>query len=261
MGFLTSLFGGLGKALSGAGSSIMQGMGSLFGGQGGMSQGMGNLFGGGQQTQPFTQQPSVSQPKQGGGMNMLNSMFPGGTGQGIAGMAIPAIGNMFGKKSPKVPDINSLQSVQAFNNFKPGNSVSPEYQTMLNNNVNRLRDQRIRDLQATYRSARPGTDYITDTNYQRDLAEIERGVQGQMSDDLAKAEGTFSSQEQEKLSQIAQMDIYSIMMQTGLDAQEANDFKQMFSNVGNMFLTNATRKPDESNALLDRLFPKQGGIV
>lgn len=177
--------------------------------------------------------------------NWLDSLFPGGKESGIAGLAIPAIGNMFAPKSPEIPDFGGLSSVQAMQNFRPGNSVSPEYNTMLTNNTNRLRDKRLQDLQATYRSARPGTDYLTDTNYQRDAAEIERQVQTQMSDDLAKAEGTFSAQEQERLSQLAQMDIYSIMAQTGMDAQEANDFKQMFSNVGNMFLTNATKKPNQ----------------
>lgn len=273
MGFLTSLFGGLGKALGGAGSSISKGIGSLFGGGGGgnLLNSIGGLFGGGKpeprqafgNTVPFAQQLNkgqlMSSPYQQGlpgfsgmtdGMgspkksnSWLDSLFPGGKGQGIAGLAIPAIGDMFAPKSPKIPDINSLQNVQAFQNFKPGNSVSPAYQDMLKRNTDRLRDERIRNLQATYRSARPGTDYLTDTNYQRDLAEIERQVQTQMSDDLARAEGTFSSQEQERLSQLAQMDIYTIMAQTGMDAQEANDFKQMFSNVGNMFLTNATKKP------------------
>ncbi len=174
--------------------------------------------------------------------SFLDNIFPGGSTQGIAGMAIPAIGNMFAPKSPKIPDLNALSGVQAFQNFRPGNSMSPEYKTMLNNNTDRLRDKRVQDLQATYRSARPGTDYLTDTNYQRDLAEIERQVQSQSADDLAKAEGTFSAQEQERLSTLANMEIFEIMQQTGLDAKEADDFKQMFSNYGNMFLTNATKK-------------------
>ena len=74
-----------------------------------------------------------------------------------------------------------------------------------------------------------------------------------MTDELAKAEATFSGQEQEKLAQLAQMDIYSIMAQTGLEAQEAQQFKEMFSNVGNMFLTNATRDPNDMSSLM-RLF-------
>lgn len=221
--------------------------------------GIGNLFGGGQKAPqygagkigPPTQNQSFFPGQQSGGMDWMSSLFPGGKAQGIAGIAAPLFGNMFAPKSPKIPDINQLGSVQAMKNFRPGKSVSPEYQGMLQNNVNRLRDKRIKDLQSVYHSSRPGTDYLTDTNYQSDLAEIERGVQDQLSDDLAQAEGTFSGQEQERLGQLAQMDIWSIMAQTGLDAQEANDFKQMFSNVGNMFLTNATRNPNDTNQLME----------
>lgn len=270
MGFLSSLF----NAIGGAGSSIMSGLGSIakpvmsmFSGGGGASNLFGNLFGGGgsqsggfQPQQGFPGMPpgmssiAKSMPTSPGQMSMgtpfqqqepekkkswLDSIFPGGAAQGIAGLAIPALGNMFSPKKPSVPDFNTLPNVQAFQNFKPGQSVSPEYQQMVQNNVGRLRDKRVQDLQQVYRSARPGTDYLSDTNYQRDLAEIERRVQEQMTDDLSRAEGTFSAQEQERLSQLANQDILQIMMQTGLEADEANDFKEMFGNAGRVLLNSA----------------------
>jgi len=177
--------------------------------------------------------------------NIWEQFFPGGTTQGIAGLAAPLLGDMFSPKSPQIPDMSSLSSVQAMQNFRPGNSVSPEYQDMIQRNVQQLREQKVRELQALYHSARPGTDYLTDTNYQRDLALLDQGIQDNLADELTRAEATFSSQEQERLSQLAQMDIYSIMAQTGLEAQEAQQFKEMFSNIGNTFLTQATRNPNQ----------------
>ena len=177
--------------------------------------------------------------------NWMDQLFPGGQMAGIAGLAAPALGNMFAPKAPNIPDMNSLSSVQALQNFKPGNSVSPEYQQMIQRNVGQLREQKVRELQALYHNARPGTDYLTDSNYQRDAALLDQGIQNNLTDELAKAESTFSSQEQERLYQLAQMDIYAIMAQTGLEAQEAQQFKEMFSNVGNTFLTNATRNPND----------------
>ena len=246
MDFLSGLFGGIKNLFGGAGKAV-SGLGGMFGGGGGAPSfakpsGQSNMLSaiGG---------PNQFMPKQGGGMSgmggfggILDSIFPGGKAQGLGGLAIPAIGNMF---APKVsmPDISQRQSVKALESFRPGQSVSPEYQEMLQRNTGRLRDQRLKQLQRVYKTARPGTDYTTDTNYQRDLAEIERGVQEQLGDSLASAEGQFSQQEQSRLENLAQMDVYSIMAQTGLDAQEANDFKQMFSNAGNIFLTSATKKP------------------
>ena len=250
--FLSNLFGGIGKAASGAGSSIMSGI--------------GNLFGSGQQQAPSFAKPANPMtsaiggpnqfmPKQNsGGMDFMSSLFPGGKASGIAGLAAPALGNMFAPKTPNIPDINSLSSVQALQNFKPGNSVSPEYQGMIQRNVGQLREQKKRELDALYHNARPGTDYLTDSNYQRDLALMDQGVQNNLTDELTKAEATFSSQEQERLSQIAQMDIYSIMANTGMKAQEAQQFKEMFSNVGNTFLTNATANPE--NAAMEQFISK-----
>ena len=195
-----------------------------------------------------TTNPDAKTKKSGFG-GILEQLFPGGTGAGIAGLAIPAIGDMFAPKVGGVPDINSLSSVQAMQNFRPGNSMSPEYKAMLQHENDRTRETKVRELQALYHNARPGTDYLTDSNYQRDVANLDRELQSNMADNLARGEATFSQQEQDRLSQIAQMDIYGIMAQTGLDVQEANDFKQMFSNVGNMFLTNATKKPDDNEAM------------
>jgi len=243
MGFLSNIFSGLGNLIKPITSMFSGGGGqatrSAFGNTAAMAP---QISSGSLWNSPYQKGASNMPATSGSNQGWTSGLFPGGTGQGIAGIAAPFIGNMFAPKV-KTPDISSLQGVQNLQNFRPGNSVSPAYQTMLQNNTDRLREKRTRDLQALYRSARPGTDYLTDTNYQRDLAEMERGVQSQMADDLASAEGQFSQQEQSRLTDLAQLDISQIMMQTGLDAQEANDFKQMFSNVGNMFLTNATRKP------------------
>jgi len=251
MNFLSNIFSGLGN--------LIKPITSMFSGGGqspaprtawGNTASMAQQIPSGQLYNSPYQKGAPNLPSKSTGSNSfmdsgwMKSLFPGGTASGIAGIAAPLIGNMFAPKV-KTPEIKATPNVQALQNFRPGNSVSPEYQTMLNNNIDRLRNKRIQDLQATYRSARPGTDYLTDTNYQRDLAEIERSVQTQLSDDLASAEGTFSAQEQNRLSELAQLDVAQLMMQYGLDAEEANNFKQMFSNVGNMFLTRATRDPNE----------------
>ena len=281
MGGLSGLgAGSLGKgamSLFGGGNPLSS-LGSIFGGGSGgsspftSSMNPFSLFGGGGSggtssggsSNPFTSllggQSGFANTSSGGNssgnknwweslLGGNSGIFPGGNAQGLLGLGLPFFGNM---AAPKVqaPDYMNSPNVQALQNFKPGNSISPEYQTMIQNNTNKLRDQRVRELQGLYRSARPGTDYLTDTNYQRDLGNIETDVQNNMTDELAKAEGQFSGQDQERLTNLAQLDIFQIMTQTGMSAQEANDFKQMFSNVGNMFLTNATRDPNQMSNLM-----------
>lgn len=286
MDFLSNIFGGLKNLLGGA----AQGAGNLLGGVGnaigGAAKSAGSLFGG---SNPMSMsgggQSQAAAPAISGAKNMTNAigapgafmpsksmagslpgfsstsspnkqkgildqLFPGGSTPGIAGLAAPAIGNLFAPKTPNIPNFGDLSSVQAMQNFRPGNSTSPEYQKMIQDNVGQLRDQQIRELQATYHNARPGTDYTTDSNYQRDLALLNQNSQDSLTDELAKAEGTFSSQEQDRLSQLAQMDIYSIMAQTGMKSQEAQQFKEMFGNIGNTFLTQATKKPDDLSSIM-----------
>ena len=303
--FLSNLFGGAKNLFGGAGQAIGNVVGAganvgknLVGQLGKAGSGAMNMFQGAGQMgspKPATSMPSAnsySMPLSGalgqsGGMgpfssaatssvadsvpeksskkNWMDDLFPGGQTQGIAGLAAPLMGDLFAPKSPNIPDINSLSSVQALQGFKPGNSTSPEYQQMIQRNVGQLREQKVRELQALYHNARPGTDYLTDSNYQRDLALLDQGIQNNLTDELTKAEATFSSQEQERLSQIANMDIYSIIMQTGLDAQEAQQFKEMFSNVGNTFLTGATRQAnpveDYYRELANNLKNKPAGTV
>jgi len=193
-GGVKNLFGGAGKAVSGAlktggqaiGGAVNAGQSlgkNLFSGAGGISA-MTPFFGGKSQAQPSISLPmigaatgqrlgaqsgpGISMPGTTPGFNTqgpeekkknwLDDLFPGGTASGIAGLAAPALGNMFAPKVKDIPDFNSLSSVQAMQNFRPGNSVSPEYQQMIQNNVGQLREQRIRDLQSLYHNARPGTD-------------------------------------------------------------------------------------------------------
>lgn len=232
MDWLKNIFNGIGSMFGGgSGSSNMQ---STMGGPNSFSKGAGAASQWGASGGNIGK--GVSPTSYGGGTDWMSSLFPGGKAQGVAGMALPAIGNMFAPKT-KTPDFSNLSSVQALQNFKPGNSVSPEYQQMLQNNTNVLRTQKKRELDALYHSARPGTDYTTDTNYQRDLGLMDKSIQDNMSNSLASAEGQFSSQEQSRLTDLAQLDISSLMMHTGLDFQEAQQFKQMFGQAGGMFLT------------------------
>ena len=306
MGFLSNLFGGLGKAVSGAGSSLFKGAQNLMNPiQGAVSAGMKagkglmsgagggsnplssimNMFGGGGSTgatktpatspmqatgygqlskqalqnSPYQMNAMPFSSPSGGGVgnnsaptndkkknpfsSIMDQLFPGGTASGIAGMALPMIGDMFAPDTKEMPDFNSLSSVQSLQNFRPGNSISPEYRTMLQHETDRMKDQKVKNLQNLYHNARPGTDYLTDSNYQSDLAKLNMETETTMADNLARAEGQFSAEEQQKLSELAQLDISSIAYQTGLSYQEADNFKQMFSDIGNTFMTNATRKP------------------
>src|SRR3990167_5578087 len=139
MNFLSNIFSGLGNLIKPI-TSMFSGGGNQGGGNF-LSQIGSSMFGGGPQnigggnsTYGNNNIPTGFPKQSGGNTGWMGSLFPGGSGQGIAGMAAPFIGNMFAPKV-KQPDFGGLQSVKAMQSFKPGQSVSPEYQTMLQNNT------------------------------------------------------------------------------------------------------------------------------
>ena len=171
--------------------------------------------------------------KQGYGKSIMD--FFGSPGGKIgAGMLSNFAGQAFAPKV-NVPDIGSLQSVQNLRGFD--NSSLPQgVSDSINRTVDIEHEQQLRRLRDVYKNARPGTDYTTDSAYQRDMANLERQQTLNRSDAQSNALLQFNQQELQHLSEVAQQDIYSIMIKLGMDAQEAEQFKQSFSNIGSMFM-------------------------
>jgi len=175
--------------------------------------------------------------KSGGfGKSLLDTIFGEDANKGQIGAGI--LSNFAGQAfAPKVnmPDIGGLQSVQNLRNFN-NSSLPKGVEDSINRSVDIQHREELKRLQDVYRNARPGTDYTTDSTYQRDLAELERKQTLNRADAQANALLQFNQQEINHLSELAQQDIYTIMIKLGMDAQEAENFKQTFSNVGSMFL-------------------------
>ena len=257
-----SAVGGAGKAIGGffnpagaasnVGSSIGKNVMNMFGQSSPKMQSpMGSMprLGGqiGQGSMPF--QPSygmmprmdaseapVNAQKQGGIGKSLWDMFNPMTSKGQIGAGIGA--NVLGQfLSPKVsqPDFGQSSNYQALNQFK-GATLPPNVEALINRNVDIQNRQEMKRLTDTYKNVRPGSDLTVDSTYQRDLAELERRQTLNRSDAQAQALGQFNQQEISRLSELAQADIFEIMAKTGMEAEEANNFKQTFSNIGSMFL-------------------------
>ncbi len=281
MGFLDNLFSGVQNVLGGAGNAL-QGAGKSIGGlMGNAGQGLMGMFGGGGQggggarqaygnTVPMAQQfgggalsHSPYQPgagtfnpgggagrntssgvQQGGGANFMGNMFGGGAGGNIgAGAGIMGLGQLMGGHT-KIPSFNTPQ-VQAFQQFNPQNfqTINPAMQKSIQDTLNIQNEQQTRNLRDVYKSARPGTDYTTDSAYQRDIANLQRNQGMTGADAMAQAQAQFNQQQlqanqqqQQQLGDLAQLSIGEIMAHTGMQAAEAQQLKNMFSGVGGMFI-------------------------
>lgn len=214
-------------------NNIFKGIGGLFGGGGGGS--IGRAIGGSIGPSIRSNQGSGMPNVVGGIMNLFNPSTP--TGKTGLGLGISALGNFIGPKSPKMPNLNELPSYQAMQRFSSNPTpVDPSIADSINRGLSINDEEETRRIRDIYKNARPGTDYTTDSAYQRDIANLQRNQGLRRSDALANVQLQSNQQQMERLSQIANMDIYNIMAKLGMDAQEAEDFKRSFSNVGSMFL-------------------------
>lgn len=248
----------------------------------------GISFGGG--ITPFSQQPSISNSLMSGfgslqpqGSRLLRksnfntpslpgvtSQAPAPTGGGndwwsqmINGINIPqlalgtginAAGNLLAPKV-KTPDITSSPNYQALKNFNY--QAPPGVEDMIRRNHEEFANQERRNLDNIYKNVRPGTDYTTDSAYIRDRAALDASLEERFNDELTKASMNYSGQEQNRLSQLADADIQQIMLETGMNAQEAEQFKQSFSNIGSMLTQNAL--PQQNGGNLMELFKLLSG--
>lgn len=188
--------------------------------------------------------PKTAQMAGSAGGNWLSKMFGKDTNvpQMAAGAGINALGQFMAPKV-KTPNFNSSPALQQLSNFEynklPGNA-----EEAINRNLDIQFDSELRNLRNVYKNVRPGTDYTTDSAYQRDLANLQRQQTLNRADALAGPQLQYAQADQQRLQALAEADISQIMLETGMSAQEAEQFKQSFSNVGNMMMRDATGQND-----------------
>jgi len=188
------------------------------------------------------------------GNDWMSQMFKGvNLPQLGIGAGINLVGNMMAPKV-KTPNIQSSSNYQALQNFKGG--LAPGMEDAINRNLDIQQQASEKQLRDVYKNVRPGTDYTTDSSYQRDLANLQRSNQLNRADAIAQAGNQYSTQEQSRLAELANADVAQIMLETGMNAQEAEQFKQSFSNIGSQFISNAI--PQQQGNLME-LFKLLGG--
>ena len=187
-------------------------------------------------------------------------MFGKNPQQTLLGAGLEGMGQ-FGIQTPNMPDINELPSVQALRqfNFNSVGELDPALEQAINNDFQRIEDKETQDMIARYKSLRPGADIESDSNFKRDLMELQR-MQGQRrADAMAKYRFQMIQQnlqmsqaELAQMQDMAQMDIQMIMGQMGLDYADAQKFKDTFSRLGDTMITQGLGIGQEEEAPVEQ---------
>ena len=190
---------------------------NLFGGAknlfGGMSGGLESMFGKNAQGQSNVNGPGL-----------LGGLASFGMGQTV--------------KQPQLGSFNTPQ-MQAYQNYQPGNinNLSPEARQALNYNLAPQEDQMRRQLRNTYAQAQPGADLANNGAYLRDYGYNEQNISNNRNSAYMGAVNQIDQQKMQQLGDMAQMSVQEIVAKYGISAQQAQQMKQMYGNIGGMFMT------------------------
>jgi len=186
----------------------------------------------------------TAQPQAPQGQGGLGGML-GGVGMDLLKQAGGGLLSKFvGSSGPqgggaRLPDMSGLESVQAFKNYDlrgQMNQLDPGLESAINRDFDQMDQQEQHDFQSRWKNIRPGADIESDSVYKRDyqnlLAEQQQRRADAMSKyrfDYVKTQLGINELEAQRLQTLAQLDVQTIAINTGLEQEEAMQLKQMFS--------------------------------
>ena len=112
--------------------------------------------------------------------------------------------------------------------------MPPGAEDMIKRSHEQVAEQERRNLRALYQNARPGADYLTDSAYIRDAANLDKALEQRLADELTKGGLQYAGTELGRQNDLIGYDQGQNMLQYGEDTQKADDYRKSFSNVGSM---------------------------
>lgn len=201
--------------------------------------------------------PATTTATQGILKSTLGSFGPGLATTAL-GLGVSGAGQFLGPKSPEIPDFGSLANVAklqgslgkaqtgigglAFDRLTERLGSQYGVSDTEQSGIKRAFDNRRKELTSQFKLIRPGADLATDSAYRQAIFELDReesesmaGAQRasrqQQLGEIQTALGVDETQ-LNSLQQLAQLDVAQIMMQTGMNAQKASEFKSTFGALG-----------------------------
>lgn len=250
MDWFNTIFGG-GGPIQGAGRSVMGALNSLGGGMmnmfgGGRGGGGGGMSIGGNRSNYGSGNVPMGFPANAASRGGMISQFnPAMTG---AGLGIMGLGQMMNPPT-KMPDFGQNPAVQQLMGWQnqPNHPMDPNVAQAIQGTTNVQNEQQLRNLRDVYKNARPGTDYTTDSAYQRDLAGLNRQMSMDAADVMAASQFASNQQQMGNLTNMAKLGVGQQMGNANLKAQRRQQQNKMFGDIGSMFLQRGLGMPDFMN--------------
>lgn len=204
----------------------------------------------------------------GAGLAGFGNFLGSQPGQLLAGSALSAAPSLgVGPQTPDVPDLSELESIKQLRETagQPQSELGKLAQGRLSeqltgnfqglnptvsNSIRRSFDQERERLSSQFKLLRPNADLTSDSSFRQAMMDLnqreaetvglaeqreQEQFNGLRRQDIGQALG-IDEQTLQQLTQLAELDVQEIMVQLGLDAQKASEFKQQFGQLGGLFL-------------------------
>lgn len=162
----------------------------------------------------------------------------GGSGPMLAGLGLMGASQLFGGHT-KAPNYNT-PDVEAFRNFTVNPPALPQgMQDSINKSLAINEEQQLRNLRNVYKNARPGTDYTTDSAYQRELTNLQRGLAENRANALIGPTLQYQQPLQQGLAGLAEGSYNQQVLQAAMKSQQQQRQKDLLSGMGGLFMQKA----------------------
>ncbi len=144
-----------------------------------------------------------------------------------------ALGQFGPKAEPFQPFQDSDLVKEVLDRIRSGATapMGEEQRNALTFQFDQQKDETIQAMKERFKALRPGSDVSNDSQFREILTEIESDFAEKKARAIAGAEIGLGQTQTEQLSQLAQLDVFTLARQASISVQEARQFQQMIAQL------------------------------
>ena len=167
----------------------------------------------------------AAQQAGGAGTSPLRQLIGGGT----------AVLGQFAGPKPTAFDPSQGMNVQELTQrIQSGKLVdlTPDQESAIVSQIQERKEIAIQSLKDRFKALRPGSDIENDSQFRSAVAELEAEFESQSALELLRMKLGLSQQQTENISQLANLDVFTLAREAQISEEEAAQFKQLMADLG-----------------------------
>ena len=229
---------GMGQGVSGVGQAVSP---SLLGGSQSGTSGISP-----------TEEATSGVKAKGGVFESIQNVLKNPLASKALGAGIAGIGELGGAKTLGF-DPSTLPSVKNLTERIESGALAeltPDQMSSINAQFDRQLGDARQAIEQRFKALRPGSDITNDTEFQKVISELEADFAQRKSSEVLRIQMGLTQQQTENLSQLANLDVFTLAQQAQISSEEAQRFKTLMADLG----LGVAGLGDEESNLIQNIF-------